>query len=189
LQENYTAFLRLISKIAGELEKNNIPYIVIGGQASLIYGVPRLTQDIDITLGIDIDKAEGILEILKQLKFDIPNDNPIDFAKQTRVLYAIDRNSKIRIDFIFSFSPFERSAIENANKIKLNGNEINFCSRDDLIVFKIVAGREIDLFDVKNILAVDKNCNIKYIKNWLKEFDKFLQGNFEIKFNEIINSL
>ena len=30
--------------------------MLIGGQAVLLYGEPRLTRDIDITLGVDVDK-------------------------------------------------------------------------------------------------------------------------------------
>ncbi|GAH87084.1 unnamed protein product, partial [marine sediment metagenome] len=31
--------------------------MIIGGQAVLLYGEPRLTRDIDVTLGDDIDKG------------------------------------------------------------------------------------------------------------------------------------
>ena len=47
---------KLIKKIARHLDKDKIPYMIIGGQAVLLYGTPRLTRDIDITLGIDTDK-------------------------------------------------------------------------------------------------------------------------------------
>lgn len=47
---------KLIKKVAQRLDEDKIPYMLIGGQAVLLYGRPRLTQDIDITLGIDTDK-------------------------------------------------------------------------------------------------------------------------------------
>lgn len=37
------------------MDEAGVPYMVIGGQAVLIYGEPRLTKDIDITLGVDVD--------------------------------------------------------------------------------------------------------------------------------------
>jgi hypothetical protein len=43
---------KLIRKVAERLDADKIPYMVIGGQAVLAYGRPRLTRDIDITLGI-----------------------------------------------------------------------------------------------------------------------------------------
>ena len=47
---------KLIKEIAESLDEERIPYMIIGGQAVLIYGRPRLTRDIDITLGIDPDE-------------------------------------------------------------------------------------------------------------------------------------
>ncbi|HBR21659.1 MAG TPA: hypothetical protein DD713_03700 [Nitrospiraceae bacterium] len=49
-------FEKLIVKVASSLKKHEIPYMIIGGQAVLLYGTPRLTRDIDITLGISTDK-------------------------------------------------------------------------------------------------------------------------------------
>ena len=40
-------FQDLLKRVAGELSRNAIPYMVIGGQAVLLYGEPRLTKDID----------------------------------------------------------------------------------------------------------------------------------------------
>jgi hypothetical protein len=40
-------FERLLRKIASQLRKRDLPYMIIGGQAVLLYGTPRLTNDID----------------------------------------------------------------------------------------------------------------------------------------------
>ncbi len=50
-------FEELLKKIGLALDENAIPYMVIGGQAVLLYGEPRLTRDIDITLGVKPGKA------------------------------------------------------------------------------------------------------------------------------------
>ena len=41
--------------------------MIIGGQAVLIYGEPRLTRDIDITLGVNIDNLGTIAGIVAEL--------------------------------------------------------------------------------------------------------------------------
>ncbi len=69
--------------------------MVIGGQAVLLYGEPRLTKDIDITLGIGIDRLTEIRAIVDRLKLDYLADNVNDFAKETMVLPVIDRKSGI----------------------------------------------------------------------------------------------
>lgn len=55
-------FKKEIEKIAKVLRKRKIPYMIIGGQAVLLYGEPRLTKDIDIALGITIKKLSSIKE-------------------------------------------------------------------------------------------------------------------------------
>ena len=42
----------LIERLARALERAGLPYMVIGGQAVLLYGEPRVTKDVDITLGV-----------------------------------------------------------------------------------------------------------------------------------------
>jgi len=58
---------KLIKKIAQHLDKGKIPYMIIGGQAVLLYGTPRLTRDIDIILGVDTDKFSLIERICERL--------------------------------------------------------------------------------------------------------------------------
>ena len=166
-------FEKLIRKTAQQLDKEKIPYMIIGGQAVLLYGTPRLTRDIDITLGIDVDKFLSIKNLCKKLNFNILPKNPEGFAKSTNVLPVEESKLKIRIDFIFSFMPYEKQAIEKAKKVLIDGYPVKFASCEDVIIHKMFAGRAIDEEDVKNILTKNKNkIDFKYIGKWLLEFSK-----------------
>ncbi len=103
-------FQQLLTKLAVELVRNNIPYMVIGGQAVLVYGEPRLTKDIDITLGVGPEEIEKIKSIVKKLKLKALVDNLDDFAAKTMVCPVVDKKTGIRVDFIFSFTPYEQQA-------------------------------------------------------------------------------
>jgi hypothetical protein len=59
-------FQRLLEVIGRALDKSEVPYMVIGGQAVLLYGEPRLTRDIDITLGIGIEEIKKIKSIVSR---------------------------------------------------------------------------------------------------------------------------
>ena len=166
----------LITKIAQHLNHYEIPYMIIGGQAVLIYGRPRLTRDIDITLGIDTDKLSTIEDVCKELKLKILVDDPEDFARNTKVLPTQDPASKIRVDFIFSFTLYEAQAIENANRLLIGGYSVKFASCEDVIIHKMVAGRAIDHEDVLSILAKNRNMiDMEYIEQWLSEFEKIAE--------------
>ena len=49
-------FEKLLSRIGLCLDNQCLPYMIIGGQAVLLYGEPRLTKDIGVTLGVNIDQ-------------------------------------------------------------------------------------------------------------------------------------
>lgn len=164
---------KLIKKIAIRLDKDKIPYMIIGGQAVLVYGTPRLTRDIDITLGIDTDKLFLIRKICKKLRLKILSKNTEGFAKETKVLPAEETKLNIRVDFIFSFTPYEHQALKRTKKILMDSYPVRFASCEDVVIHKMFAGRAIDEEDVKNILIKNRdNINFKYIKNWLSKFNK-----------------
>ena len=166
-------FEKLIRKIADQLDKEKIPYMIIGGQAVLLYGTPRLTRDIDITLGIDTDKFFLIEKICKRLKLKMLPQNPEGFTQETKVLPAEERKLSMRVDFIFSFTPYERQAMKKVKKVPMDGYSVKFAACEDVIIHKMFAGRAIDEEDVKNILIKNKSkINLKYIKRWLSEFSK-----------------
>lgn len=49
------------------LYKNNVDYILIGGYAIIIYGFPRLTQDIDLIVKMDNQNIEKLRDALNDV--------------------------------------------------------------------------------------------------------------------------
>ena len=180
-------FQKLLKKIANELDAHNIPYMVIGGQAVLLYGEPRLTKDIDITLGVGVSKLNEINGIVEKLNLKILVDE--NFVQNTMVLLVIDEKTGIRVDFIFSFSLYEKQAIERATEVKFGNTIVKFASLEDLVIHKIIAGRAIDIEDVKSIILKNPDYNAEYIKKWLQEFDKSLNEKFFKVFQRIVKEI
>jgi predicted nucleotidyltransferase len=164
-------FEELLARIAKGLSRHSLPYMIIGGQAVLLYGEPRLTKDIDITVGANVDRLEELLSMVKELSLDPLPENVPSFVQKTMVLPVLERNTGIRVDFIFSFTPYETQAIERAKKVLIYGQEINFASVEDLIIHKIFAGRPRDLEDVRTLLLKNPGIDVPYINLWLNEFD------------------
>jgi hypothetical protein len=180
-------FQELLAGLARELDSRKLPYMVIGGQAVLLYGEPRLTRDIDITLGVGKEKLDTILQVASALKLGIVPQDPGEFVDRTMVLPIQDMPSGIRVDFIFSFTPYERQAIDRARKIELNGATVNFAAPEDLIIHKIFAGRPQDQSDVRSVLLKNPELDLVYIRRWLKEFDAaFPEKGFSTLFDRII---
>jgi hypothetical protein len=163
--------------------------MVIGGQAVLIYGRPRFTRDIDVTLGIDVEDFALLEKVCKKLKLRILPENPEDFANQTRVLPTEEPNSGIRVDFVFSFSEYERQAIKKAKGVDISNYPVKFASCEDVVIQKMIAGRAIDEEDVKSILIRNKSSiELKYVKKWLSEFNKISEYKGVLKrFDNLLN--
>ncbi len=166
-------FTRLLERLALALERAHIPYMVIGGQAVLLYGEPRLTKDIDVTLGVDVAKLSEIQALAADLQLKVLVDAET-FARQTMVLPCEEIESGIRVDFIFSNSTYERMALERARAVPIGGAQVRFAGLEDLIIHKIVAGRPRDLEDVTQLLRKNPRVDGAYIERWLKDFSAAL---------------
>ena len=165
-------FEELISKIAKVLEHAGLPYMLIGGQAVLLYGTPRMTKDIDITLGVDTGRLNAVVQAAKTIGIEILPEEFNTFVERTFVLPTIEKESGIRVDFIFSFTPYARQAIARANVVLLGRTKVMFASAEDVIIHKIFAGRPRDLEDVRSILLKNPDLDRTYIRKWLSEFEK-----------------
>jgi hypothetical protein len=165
-------FEEILIRVGAGLEKQSFPYMIIGGQAILLYGEPRLTRDIDITIGADTDRLNDLLTLTRELHLLPLPKEPVPFVQETMVLPCLDPPTGIRVDFIFSHSVYEAEAIGRARKIPMKGGEIFFAAVEDVIIHKIFAGRPRDLEDVRILFIKNKNIDLLYIRKWLEEFDR-----------------
>lgn len=182
-------FEELLSRLARSLDNKAIPYMIIGGQAVLLYGEPRLTRDIDITLGITTDHLKEIVQITEDIPLKILPEDVYEFVGKTMVLPTLHEDTGIRIDFIFSFTPYEQEAIQRVRLIPIKGTVVKFASPEDVIIHKIFAGRPRDIEDVRGIILKNPELDLRYIERWLKEFENSVGGDFLQVFKEILKSV
>lgn len=148
--------------------------MIIGGQAVLIYGEPRMTRDIDVTLGVDIDRVDSVLDAFTGSSFRPLPEDIHSFVTETHVLPMEDATTRIRLDLIFSFSPYEREALTRVRLINIGPAAVRFASPEDIVIHKIVAGRPRDVEDVRHILAIQEIIDDSYVRRWLAQFDSAL---------------
>lgn len=163
--------------------------MVIGGQALLLYGEPRLTKDIDITLGVGVEGLAQITGLVRGLSLRVLVDDPEAFVNNTMVLPVIEEATGIRVDFIFSHSLYEQQAIARAREVPFGATTVKFASLEDVVIHKIIAGRGRDIEDVRSILLKNPGYDADYISKWLKEFEQLLQEDFSGVFRQIVNEI
>lgn len=178
-------FKQLLKSLALELDRRKIPYMVIGGQAVLLHGEPRLTRDIDVTLGINTEKLDQLLEIMEVIQLK-PLVDPHDFTFQTMVLPCESLQNHIPVDFIFSFSPYERQAMKRVRMVDMEGVNVKFASAEDLVIHKVFSGRPRDMEDVKSVLIKNPKMDTHYIRHWLNELAQATGESFVDRFEDVL---
>lgn len=128
------------------LHEAKIKYLVIGGFAAIMHGIPRFTKDLDLAIVPELAACEAILDIMKSLRFGTAYlTTPEDLVK-TKVTIFEDY---LRIDILTEVKGMDFEAMwERREVAEVKGVPINLVTLDDLIVLKRAAGRSIDLEDV-----------------------------------------
>jgi len=145
--------LNLLKDVFASFQKHNVRYLVIGGIAAVLHGVPRATFDLDILIEANEENAQKLLNALEDSRFGTAS--MID-AKELISHEITIFQDRVRID-VQTFTPGIDflSAWENKETMNYQGQEFYVLSKTDLISSKKAAGRDRDLEDVR-LLTLDE---------------------------------
>ena len=149
------------TKLFKDLTENNVQYLICGGLAVNIYGIPRLTADIDLLVDFEekniiaFEKLVGLLYYQPRLPF--PISSLLDKAKRTEYIkeknliafsyYNVMANF-MNVDVLIDV-PMTFSAMWTQKEVrKIDKTDIYLISLDHLILMKQYANRIQDQQDV-----------------------------------------
>lgn len=94
--------------ILEEFYKKDVKYLIVGGLAVNLHGVPRVTQDIDIVISTDRNNILKIIQILTSLSYKprLPV-NPEDLAEPDIVREWIEKRNMKAFSFYHSQDNFK----------------------------------------------------------------------------------
>jgi hypothetical protein len=145
----------------GELK---IPYMLIGGLAVAQWEVPRTTVDIDVSVWIEPDQWEAVVQSLSA-RFAPKTADPLAFVRDTHVLPAITSQG-IPVDIIFAMWPMEREAIEHAVTQEFEGRQLHVAPLKYLLFLKFTSDREKDFDDAARLYRRHRG---KFDEAWLRD--------------------
>lgn len=167
---------RALAALARAFDEHEVPYMVIGGQANALWGEPRATLDIDVTLWWPdesrIDELVGYLapQFLPRVK------NPLDFVSETRVL-PLATVEGLAVDVILGLLSFEEQAIQRARSIEIGGEQVRFVTAEDLVLLKIVSQRDRDHADIRGVVRMQgKRLDLAYLEPRIEELSRLLDS-------------
>jgi hypothetical protein len=150
----------------GFLEAQGTRYLVVGGLAIVVVGEPRMTADADAIVFLSSIEAESLIAAAARSGFEVREDIERARLRETGTIRFC--RGRFQIDLITASLPFEEAASRRARVHELFGMRLPFPSPEDLILFKVLAGREKDLLDATGIVRRHADrLDITYIEQTL----------------------
>lgn len=163
----------LLEKVVEALVVLKIPYFVTGSVASMAYGEPRLTNDIDVVAAIRETHIPGLVAAFPEEEFYLSEEAVRDAVRMRSQFNLIHPASGLKVDFMIpKESEFNRSRFARARSIRpASAYEARFASPEDVIVKKMEyyqeGGSEKHLRDIAGILKISAGeIDVQYLTEW-----------------------
>ena len=164
---------RVLQRACDLLSFLGVPYHFYGGLVVAAWGDPRNTRDVDVVVIPSVDTPEKILSGGADAGFFFdPERARLDLLTSKFTRMGLGRS---HLDLFLGSTPFDRAASARRRRIILFGHEIDVASAEDLIVYKLVAGRPRDLSDVESILVRQRGTlSVSYMEEWVSRISQDL---------------
>lgn len=158
-----------VARLIEALEREGVPYMVVGAFSSNLYGVPRATNDADIVVQFD---SFNLLEFCQELGTEFVLDRQMmieGFTGSVRNVITF-RPTGFQIElFRLGEDPHHRERFQRRRR-----QHVPECSREawvaaaeDVVIQKLRWARRKDLDDVVNLLAVSGGMlDWDYLRRW-----------------------
>ncbi len=170
---------QFFEEVIQQLEKFGIPYMISGSIGAMIYGEPRLTNDMDIVIELNELLVEPLLNHFLSEAFYVPPTDvvteEIGRRGQFNILH-IDSGSKvgliIRKDTEFAREEFSRRRLTPfSEKV-----EAQSATPEDIIISKLnyykIGGSEKHIQDIRSMVAVSgEELDFNYLRDWVDRLD------------------
>ncbi len=163
----------LLKKIVEVFECLEIPYLVTGSVASMAYGEPRFTNDIDIVAAIKERHIKALVDSFPSDEYFIDAEMIKDAIHSLGQFNIIHPASGLKIDVIIrKHTLFDDSRFSRKRRIyPAESFQADFASPEDVIIKKMEyykeGGSEKHLRDITGILKISgDSVDLEYIFDW-----------------------
>jgi hypothetical protein len=145
--------LNRLQDVFKSFQRHDVRYVVIGGIASILHGVPRATFDLDILIQATPDNTRRLLDAMLEAGLGTAALTSVEDLLANEITIFRDR---VRLDVQTSTPGIEFDlAWRNRKTVTYQDQEFFILSKDDLIASKRAAGRAVDLEDVRLLALLE----------------------------------
>jgi len=131
-------------------KRHNVRYLIVGGYAVMRYSEPRFTKDLDLFISVDEVNAQAVFKALREFGAPLKDLTEQDFSKEG-FFYQMGQ-PPLRVDILMSVEGITfDEAWTNREVVEVDGTEMVFISKVDLIKGKKASGRKQDLLDLDSL--------------------------------------
>jgi hypothetical protein len=150
----------LLRYVCTVFERLEIKYLVTGSQATLVFGEPRFTNDIDIVADLRLDNLTAFVNAFPDEEFYLSREAAREAISRREMFNIIHPTSGLKIDvMIAAETPFDRARMNRGRQVQIAPDFVAmFASPDDVILKKMefykIAGSEKHLRDIAGVLKI-----------------------------------
>jgi hypothetical protein len=163
----------VLNHVVSALEPLGYPCALIGGVALAVWHYPRATRDVDLLIGIGRGDIEPVIDRLGTCGCRPKRSPPVVSVGShhfVQFLYTPPGEFyDVQFDLLLAESDLEKSAITRRVQRDVPGLErpIDVIRCDDLVLFKLLAGRMIDRADAAMLMRENRDAiDFDYLKIW-----------------------
>jgi hypothetical protein len=163
----------LLDFLARTMSELQIEYFVTGSSATITYGEPRFTNDIDIVAILKSSDVDQLCEAFSAPEFYLSREAVQQAILRRRMFNIIHPTSGLKIDVaVPAENEFNESRRARTVEVKLKtATRVSFASPEDVILKKMEyfreGGSEKHLRDITGVLRIcDRPIDRDYISRW-----------------------
>jgi len=169
------SFPEVLQRVATALEISGIPYMLTGSFASVYYGSPRSTQDIDLVIEADFERLRSLGQSLPPDDYYFDPQAALEALRRESLFNVIDHKTGWKIDMIIRKSrAFSREEFARRRSIAAEGTEVCIASPEDVVLAKLewskLGSSRRQIEDAARILQIQwLSLDKKYLQKWAAE--------------------
>jgi hypothetical protein len=163
----------LLRHLVDVLERLGLLYMIGGSQASMYYGEPRVTRDIDVVVELRNEHLPGFLSGFPAGEFYADEPTAREAIRGAQQFNIIHPTSGFKIDvYVNPDTPYDRARLARRQRLPLvPGVDAWFARPEDVILYKLLYHQQVEsgvhLRDVVGIIRVSgPELDEAYIRHW-----------------------
>ena len=163
----------LLRHFTGILERLGLRYFVTGSVATIFFGEPRFTNDIDIVVGLPPSRIAELCRAFPTSEFYVSEEAVQKAVARRGQFNVIHPASGLKVDVMIpSEDAFNRSRFARVRRLRPDPSyEAAFASPEDVILKKLEyhreGGSEKHLRDIAGILKISgEQLDLGYLAEW-----------------------